>query len=148
MSNLSDYIRNATIPANSNILPASAYYAATKAMTEGGWTSFANLGLTDLVIPPTLTTAMANYIVYSVALFTGLPVNMDFTGNALSVASVDSILFSCANALQWALLNVPGGILGGGTIDLSGGTNASPTGGTGNADYMYLNSHGATVIIN
>jgi len=61
------------------------------------------------------------------------------SGCALNTASVDAILAAFAAGL--------GGTTSG-TIDLSGGTNASPTGGTGNADYLTLTGAGLTVNIN
>ena len=60
-----------------------------------------------------------------------------FNGCALSVTSVDSIL---------ANVNTAG--VSNGTLDISGGTNASPTGGGTNADYLALIGRGWTVTIN
>lgn len=62
---------------------------------------------------------------------------ISFLGCALNQASVDGFL-SLANASGVATI----------TLDLSGGTNSSPTGGILNADYVALVAAGNTVTIN
>ena len=62
-----------------------------------------------------------------------------FNGSALAQTAVDGLLSACAAAV---------GSTASGTIDISGGTNASPTGGTGNAAYITLTSAGITVNTN
>ena len=62
---------------------------------------------------------------------------IDFNGDNLDTGSVDAVLARCnASGLTTA------------TIDLSGGTNASPTGGILNPDYVGLTGAGCTVLIN
>ena len=66
-----------------------------------------------------------------------LATQINFNNCALSVTSVDSIL---------ANVNTAG--VSNGTLDISGGTNASPTSGGTNADYLALIGRGWTVTIN
>ena len=77
--------------------------------------------LTTVTIPNTLT-ALTN-------LFLG--------SNALTLASVDAVLLNLDTA---GALN--------GMVDLSGGTNDSPTGGATNANKLSLEGKGWTVTIN
>lgn len=64
--------------------------------------------------------------------------NYSWNQDALDQASVDGIL-ARANA---------SGMAGGGTIDLSAGSNSPPTGGVLNPDYVALIGNGVTVLIN
>lgn len=63
--------------------------------------------------------------------------SMDFTINALDTTSVDGILLSVDTAGYST-----------GTLDLSGGTNSTPTDGVDNANYVSLVGKGWTVTIN
>ena len=62
----------------------------------------------------------------------------DFRGNALTAASVNAILARCVASP---------GLTGGGTVDLSGGTNAAPT-GQGIVDAATLTGRGVSVTTN
>ena len=64
---------------------------------------------------------------------------ISFADSALDNATVDAILAACAAGM---------GGTNSGTLDLSGGSNATPTGGTSNSDYLTLSGAGITVNIN
>ncbi len=122
MSNLSDYIRNATIPPTSAILPASAYYTASSQFGAGGL-DVSNLGLTKYDSP---TTDQA--LAFQAAVPTG-SCFFHYNGNALPTATVDIILSALRGDTQHGIQGGIqfGGIATGITIDLSGGTNGAPT---------------------
>jgi hypothetical protein len=82
-----------------------------------------NSALTEIIMPTALTSDSAVYF--------------GFNSNALSQTSVDTILAKCVSYS-----------VAGGTLDLGGGTNASPTGGTANLNYISLTNNGWTVTIN
>ena len=99
--------------------------------------------LTTVTIPDTLT-ALATIDLHSNSLTTVTIPNtltalsfLDLSGNALNLASVDAVLLNLDTA----------GVLNG-TVDLSGGTNASPTGGATNVNKLSLEGKGWTVTIN
>ena len=99
--------------------------------------------LTTVTIPDTLT-ALANLYLNSNSLTTvTIPdtltalANLDLQSNALTIASVDAVLLN---------LDTAGAING--FVDLSGGTNASPTGGATNVNKLSLEGKGWTVLIN
>lgn len=72
--------------------------------------------------------------------FTSIPdlgLSVDFTGNALTAASINQILHTCA------LSNLSAGS----NVNLNGGTNAAPT-GQGVTDKNTLIANGATVVTN
>jgi chorismate synthase len=67
---------------------------------------------------------------------------LDFSGCSLDLTSVDAIL-----AAVWAGIQAAGDV-NFGTLNLSGGANATPTNGSSNSDYTSLTSTGITVSIN
>jgi len=102
----------------------------------------ANL-LTTVTIPDTLT-ALANlYLQFNSLTTVTIPntltalANLNLNSNALTIASVDAVLLNLDTA---GALN--------GTVNLSGGTNASPTGGATNVNKLSLEGKGWTVNIN
>jgi hypothetical protein len=99
--------------------------------------------LTTLTIPNTLTALTNLYLTDNSLTTVTIPktltalTNLDLNNNALNLASVDAVLLNLDTA---GALN--------GTLYLSGGTNASPTGGATNVNKLSLEGKGWTVNIN
>lgn len=82
-------------------------------------------------------TALAT-VVLAASVTTANGFTANFSGCALDASNVDAILAAFAAGL---------GSTTSGTINVSGGTNAAPTGGSSNADYLALTGAGITVFI-
>jgi hypothetical protein len=109
-----------------------------------------NAALTTLNLPGLASitatgsvSAWDNPVLTDVSMAASIATGPGFTialqGCALNTASVDAILSACAAGIGGNTV---------GTINLSGGTNSSPTGGVANADYLTLTAAGITVNIN
>ena len=118
------------ITLSEGLLSIKKFYASSNTLTlvtiPSALTTLENIqivasGLTSLILPSTLTAL--NYL--------------DLHDNDLDVTSVDQIL---------AALNTSG--VSSGNFFLNGGTNAVPTGGASNADYVALTGRGCWVYIN
>ncbi len=149
MGNFNFYGFNAIIAENSDILPASAYYAATAQINNGGW-NLSNLGLTHFHVvtfsPPVGFTPFPAQVFINCGLYSSVP--FDFSGNKLPVADVDGLFASAANAVFSALANIAGSSGGFIVIDTSGGTNAAPTPSQAHVDAIYTLTfnHGSVCI--
>lgn len=77
---------------------------------------------------------------YTASTIAAAAVDLRFHDNALTVTAVDQILSDVADSVVLATRT--------GTLFLHQGTNAAPTGGAANADVVYLQSQGWTVLHN
>ena len=101
-------------------------------MTAFSATSLSNL-TGSLILSGCTALAAANL---SANITTSNGFTATFSGCALPTANVDAILAAFAAGI---------GSTTSGTLNLSGGTNGAPTGGSSNADYLTLIAAGITV---
>lgn len=129
---------NATVPVDAPIQPPQAFVDVTSYLCSVNWLNptsfdFHNMNLTEF------STGLFDLVMSYHAGFGARP--YDFSGNHLSALTVNAILHELAET---------GPTFGGlqaSTIDLSGGTNAAPT-GQGLTDKATLISNGWTVTTN
>lgn len=147
--------KNATVPNDVPILPAQAYVDASLDSVYYEylpklWDIFtnnpvilSNKGLThfeaDVLYDNTAFANASTYLSVNALIGSGAT-TLDFSGNALPVADVNKLLLRFRQAFD-------AGLPGSWTIDLSGGTNATPT-GQGITDKAALITAGWTVTTN
>ena len=116
------------------------YYAPPAVITSLDWSSkllYDIPDLSSLILLQTLYLQSNSLTTVTIPnTLTALEI-LDLRSNALTIASVDAVLLNLDTS----------GVLNG-TVDLSGGTNASPTGGAANVNKLSLEGKGWTVLIN
>jgi hypothetical protein len=127
---------NATVPDNAPIQPPQAFVdTLTKLLSTAG-----EIGNFQISWPNLGIVSFSTVILDTQVADQGAPYGLDLSGNALSAASVNAIL-------AWYAANYSLGAAGDQFIDLSGGTNAAPS-GQGLADKATLIANGWTVTTN
>lgn len=139
---------NATVPDGTAILPVQAFVDVMVFIAEGVAgvggqipqdLHFENLGITHFATPadPEVDQTLLGFLLAGA----GLP-HLYLNGNALPAADIDGILYAAKYNFTAS------GSLENGLIDLSGGTNAAPTEGMVNDEFLALGASAWTMKIN